>query len=153
MRTHLVIVILTLSTLGNLQAQRVMSIPEAREAGMTREGMDSLYMSAFNMQDTTLEAFPGQTEVFMAQWDSTLNHLKSYLIAHGLRFELGQKMTYRSFFSKDGHMEHFHHLFKPAIDERKEKQFDDLVDTFFRSFVFPMVPDQPFRQCGTTAIE
>lgn len=153
MRKHLVIIVLFLPSMSNLQAQRIMSIPEARKSGMTREGMDALYMSAFNMQDTTLEAFPGQTEAFMAQWDSTLNQLKSYLNAHGLRFDAGQKMIYSSFFSKDGHMEHFHHFFKPALDENKEKQFDGLVDPFFRSFVFPMAPDQPFRQCGTTALE
>ncbi|MEO7081291.1 MAG: hypothetical protein ABIY71_07170 [Flavobacteriales bacterium] len=126
---------------------------DARAAGITREGMDSLYMSAFNMQDTTLEAFPGQREAFIGQWDSTLTLLKTYLIANGLRFDPEQKMTYRSFFSKDGHMEHFHYLFKPAISEEKAEEFDKLVDSFFSSFVFPIVPDQPFRQCGTTAME
>ena len=153
MKKQLLTLLFLLAFLAITQAQRVMSIPEARKAGMTLEGMDSLYMSAFNLQDTTLEAFPGQTETFMAQWDSTLNMLKTYIAAHGMRFELGQMMTYRSFFNQAGSMEHFHHLFKPAIDEEKAREFDTLVDAFFKSFVFPMVPSQPFRQCGTTALE
>ncbi len=136
-----------------MQAQRVMSLPEARKAGMTVEGLDSLYMSAFNVQDSTQEAFPGETEEFIEKWQTTLRMLKGYLAEHGLRFDPEQKMTYRSFFGEDGHMEHFHYLFKPAISEEKAEEFDKLVDSFFSSFVFPMVPDQPFRQCGTTAME
>src|SRR5690606_34628864 len=96
MKRHVSVIVLVLISLAHAHAQQVMSIMDARAAGMTRDVMDSLYMSAFNRQDTTLEAFPGQTEEFMAQWDSTLTLLKTYLVTNGLRFDPEQRMTYRS---------------------------------------------------------
>lgn len=91
-----------------LSAQRVMTLPDARQMGYTVVQLDSLYMSAFNVQDTTLTAFPGRTDEFISTWYVTLGKLKSILADRNVQFAQGTTMTYRSFFNTDGRLEHFH---------------------------------------------
>ena len=133
--------------------QKVMRLADARAIGLTTEHMDSLYKSAFNMQDSTDCAFPGRTDEFLELWPGTLQSVGKVLQNDGFRHPQDIPVTYRIFFGPDGRIEHFHYAIREAIDPEVEQRFQQGVEKFIESYTFPLKPDGPFKQCGKMVLQ
>lgn len=135
------------------QGQKVMRLVDARDIGLTTEHMDSLYKSAFNMQDSTDCAFPGRTDAFLELWPSTLQSIGEYLHRQGFRHPQDIPVTYRIFFGTDGRIEHFHYAMREPIDPDLEKRFQQVVEMFTDDYDFILKPDGRFKQCGKMVLQ
>lgn len=135
------------------QGQKVMRLVDARDIGLTTEHMDSLYRSAFNMQDSTDRAFPGREDAFLELWPGTLQALGGYLHRQGFRHPQDIPITYRIFFATDGRIEHFHYAIREAIDPALEQRFQQSVEQFTDDYAFPMKPVGRFKQCGKMVLQ
>lgn len=145
--------LLCASTPALAQGQKVMRLVDAREIGLTTEHKDSLYKSAFNMQDSTDCAFPGRVDEFLEIWPSTLQAMGKYLHRQGFRHPQDIPITYRIFFGTDGRIEHFHYAIREAIDPDLEKRFQQGVEQFTDDHEFPLKPVGPFKQCGKMVLQ
>ena len=153
MRRLVFLLLLCASAPTFLQGQKLMRLVDARAIGLTMEHMDSLYKSAFNMQESTDCAFPGRSEAFLEIWPSTLQSVGEYLHRQGFRHAQDIPVTYRIFFGPDGRIEHFHYAIRDAIDPALEQRFQKGVEQFTDDYAFPMKPDGPFKQCGKMVLQ
>ncbi len=132
----------------SVSGQKVMRLGDARDIGLTMEHMDSLYKSAFNMQDSTDCAFPGRVDEFLERWPGSLQAMGEYLHGQGFRHTQDIPVTYRIFFGADGRIEHFHYAIRDAIEPALELRFQEITEKFTDIYSFPLRSDGPFRQCG-----
>ncbi len=134
-------------------AQKVMRLSDAGAIGLTTEHLDSLYWSAFNMQDSTKAAFPGRMEEYLTHWEQTLGELDDHFKQAGFKWAVDTRLTYRSFFTADGKLEMFHYVLRDPMDPQQEQEFQRIMTSFVDRYRFPMRAEVPFRQCGSTSFK
>lgn len=137
----------------HVTAQKVMRLADARTIGLTTEHMDSLYKSAFNVQDSTKAAFPDRMDEFMVEFEKVLHAMGDRFNKEGFKFGKDTRLTYRSFFAADGKMEAFHYYLKEPMSAEQEETFRRILEGFVDEYRFPMKADVPFRQCGTVTFK
>lgn len=134
-------------------AQKVMRLDSARTKGLTTAHMDSLYLSAFDVTDSSKSAFPGRTDEFIEQFQRTLQEMGGHLGKEGFKWGTDTRMTYRMFFAADGRLEHFHYHLKEPMPAEHELEFQQKLESFMAQYRFPMQAGVPFKQCGTAVFK
>jgi len=141
--TGLLLLMLLLGTAYSQAQDKVMSMVDARAAGISFNNLDERYLTAYPRGKQDTSAFPGMRDSVLQTYRAMLGEMTAYL--NSKRFEWGKpKRTFlRIYFDEEGSMDYFFYRFRD-LEEKEEKKMKKLVGKFFKDYTFPMEAEGPF---------
>lgn len=148
MKNVLVLIAILLSTLTYGQKIAASFQNAINVKGISLEKLDEIYQSALH-SDSSKAVFNGKETEFYDGYVSLLTDLATYLKKNDFTWDKTTKCFNRIYINKNGEIDYFLFNFKPGeIDDKKEREFKNLLETFIQTYKFPMTSNVHFAQCS-----
>jgi len=137
------------TTAQTVKMPYVESIENAKLAGITVDGLDSVYESAVHV-DNTKAVFKTEKEQdsLIKEYTVFLRGFGEFLDKHEFKWGQPTKLWNRIYFNADGTVEYYLYSFHTAISVEREKQFQELLRTYLASHKIGITGPRSFAQCS-----
>ena len=141
----------------NIFGQHVgMTFKEAESQGIDIKKLDSIYMSAVNVADSSKGVFKTEKEqdAMGEAWISFLKDFGKFLHSNNFKWEKPTRCFNRVYFNSDGTIDYFlfnftvKNEYKPS--EEIQIKFQELLNKFIQDHKISIVANSKFAQCGPT---
>lgn len=131
-----------------LQAQAAMSIPAAKEKGITVEHLDSVYKSAIHSEPARA-VFKTDTEQqkLIDAYTNFLIDFGAFLLKNNFKWEEVTRGWNRIYMKPDGTVDYFLYSFK-TLPPAKEAEFNRLLNLYLKGHKFGITAPVKFAQCS-----
>lgn len=131
-----------------MQAQAAMSIPAAKEKGITVEHLDSVYKSAVHSEPAkaVFKTDAEQQKLAKAYHDFLID-FGAFLIKNNFKWDENTRGWNRIYMKPDGTVDYFLYSFKTLLPA-KEAEFNRLLNLYLKDHKFGITAPVKFAQCS-----
>ena len=131
-----------------LQAQAAMSIPEAKEKGITVEHLDSVYKSAIHSEPAkAVFKTDAEQQKLIDAYGNFLIGFGEFLSKNNFKWEDSTRGWNRIYMKPDGTVDYFLYSFK-TLPPAKEAEFNRLLNLYLKDHKFGITAPVKFAQCS-----
>ncbi len=158
---RIIVLILVLSSIASCAQQKVFSIEDARNKGLSIEELDKKYTSAVH-SDTTKAVFKSAEKQAKLQesYVKLLTDFNHFLAKNNFKWKNKTRCFQRIYFAPNGTIDYFIYNFnlKNALPdtiptEKEQEEFNRLLSLFVKDYVFDLHAAVPFAQCSPTSYQ
>lgn len=131
-----------------LQAQAAMSIPTAKEKGITVEHLDSIYKSAIHSEPAkAVFKTDAEQQKLIDAYTNFLTDFGAFLLKNNFKWEEPTRGWNRIYMKPDGTVDYFLYSFK-TLPPVKEAEFNRLLNLYLKDHKFGITAPVKFAQCS-----
>ncbi len=128
--------------------QKALTFGQAKSQGISVEHLDSIYASGIDT-DEKLSVFKTNQDKYFEAYQNLLQDFGKFLKKNNFLWSKTTKGFNRIYFDKSGKIEYFLYNFKPdQLTKEQEKTFGDLLQSFIKTYTFPLKASRKFAQCS-----